>query len=144
MREQILLLGNGAIAAGIAASLLSRKIPVTLAIHNHDAGTSLKPLTEHPDVRLLDIRTDTRVWHCTGTSGHFQIVLDQKNRQSVLDCFCIVIAENAVLASCISRYGLKPSSHVHTLSNFFQNYETQVGDHRQFAQTVMAGVAVSF
>ncbi len=143
MREQILLLGNGAIAAGIAASLLSRKIPVTLAIHNHDAGMSLKPLAEHPDARLLDIRTDTRVRHCTGTSGHFQIVLDQNNIQSLLDCSCIVIAEKAVLASCISRYGLKPSSRVHALSNFFRTYEAGSG-HPSFPKTVaiLLGLAV--
>jgi coenzyme F420-reducing hydrogenase delta subunit/ferredoxin len=143
MREQILLLGNGAIAAGITTSLLSRKIPVTLAIHNHDAGMLPKPLAEHPDARLLDIRTDTRVRHCTGTSGHFRIVLDQNNIQSLLDCSCIVIAEKAVLTSCISRYGLKPSSQVHALSSFFQNDET-VSGHLSSPKTVaiLLGLAV--
>ena len=36
------------------------------------------------------------------------------------------------------------SGYINQQISLFVNYETQVGDHRQFAQTVMAGVAVSF
>ena len=40
--------------------------------------------------------------------------------------------------------GLGASGYITQQVSLFVNYETQVGDHRQFAQTVMAGVAVSF
>ncbi len=40
--------------------------------------------------------------------------------------------------------GLGASGYINQQISLFVNYETQVGDHRQFAQTVMAGVAVSF
>jgi len=40
--------------------------------------------------------------------------------------------------------GLGASGYINKQISLFVNYETQVGDHRQFAQTVMAGVAVSF
>jgi outer membrane autotransporter protein len=39
---------------------------------------------------------------------------------------------------------LGASGYINQQISLFVNYETQVGDHRQFAQTVMAGVAVSF
>ena len=40
--------------------------------------------------------------------------------------------------------GLGASGYVTRNISLFLNYETQVGDHSQFAQTVMAGVAVNF
>ena len=40
--------------------------------------------------------------------------------------------------------GLGASGYIGKQVSLFVNYETQVGDHRQFAQSVMAGVAVSF
>ena len=40
--------------------------------------------------------------------------------------------------------GLGASGYLTKDISLFLNYETQVGDHNQFAQTVMAGVAVSF
>jgi outer membrane autotransporter protein len=40
--------------------------------------------------------------------------------------------------------GLGASGYITQQVSLFVNYETQVGDHRQFAQTVMAGVAISF
>ena len=40
--------------------------------------------------------------------------------------------------------GLGASGYIGKQVSLFVNYETQVGDHRQFAQSIMAGVAVSF
>lgn len=120
MKEKTLLIGNSAVAAGIARSLLSRDIPVTLAIKDQDAGLPLRSLIDSAP-RLLDIRMNTRVQSCAGTAGDFHIVLDQGDRRSHTDCSCVVIAEDVALTSCISHYGLIPSAHIHTLSDFSQN-----------------------
>jgi quinone-modifying oxidoreductase subunit QmoB len=96
---------------GIAKALLSANIPVMLATADTAAAVDMD--TPSP---LFEIRTETRVSHCTGSAGDFQVILIDPHG-SVPQTFAnIVIAEDGMQSPLFSLYGLSACQTVLSLS----------------------------
>ena len=111
MKERTLLLGNGPVAWGIAKALLSGNVPVVLV--TPDTATSVD--TDDPSP-LFEVRTETRVSHCTGSAGNFQVILSSPHDTPPLTFANIVIAEDGIQSPLFSLYGLSASPTVLSLS----------------------------
>ncbi len=111
MKERTLIIGNGPVASGIAKALLSANIPVMLATPDTTASVN----TDAP-APLFEVRTETRVSHCTGSAGDFQVMLSRPNGSTPLTVAHIVIAEDAIQSPLFSLYGLSPCPTVLSLS----------------------------
>jgi coenzyme F420-reducing hydrogenase delta subunit/Pyruvate/2-oxoacid:ferredoxin oxidoreductase delta subunit len=111
LTERTLLLGNGPLASGIAKTLLSGNIPVMLATPDTAISVSIDTL-----VPLFETCTETRVTHCTGSAGNFQVVLSGPHGFTSLPFTSIVIAEDAVHSPLFSSYRLSPCPAVLSLS----------------------------
>lgn len=111
MKERTLLIGNGPVASGIAKELLSQNIPVMQV--TPDAAASVIP--DDP-AHLLEVRPNTRVSHCTGSAGNFQVTLSHPHGSPLLLFANIVIAEEGISSPHFSLYGLSASPTVLSLS----------------------------
>ena len=111
MNERTLLLGNGPVALGIAKALVSENSPVMLATPDASAAAVM-----NDPAPLFDVSTETRVHHCTGTAGNFQVVLSRPHGSTALTFANIVIAEDGIQSPFFSLYGLSPCPTVVSLS----------------------------
>ena len=111
MKERTLLIGNGTVAAGIAKALLSGNIPVMLVTPDMAASG----VTDDPSP-LFEVRTETRISHCTGSAGNFQVLLSSPQDITPLTFANIVIAEGGIQSPLFSLYGLRASPTVLSLS----------------------------
>jgi coenzyme F420-reducing hydrogenase delta subunit/Pyruvate/2-oxoacid:ferredoxin oxidoreductase delta subunit len=109
LKERTLLIGNGPVASGIAKALLSKNIPVMQVT----PSPSVIPDDPAP---LLEVRTETRVIHCTGSAGNFKVILSQPNGSPPLLFANIVIAEEGISSPLFSLYGLRASPTVQSIS----------------------------
>ncbi|MBI5593994.1 MAG: hydrogenase iron-sulfur subunit [Deltaproteobacteria bacterium] len=111
MKERTLLLGNGPVAWGIAKALLSENMPVMLVTPDTAASAAADDPTP-----LLEVCTETRVSHCTGSAGNFQVALGHPHGTPPLSFANIVIAEDGIQRPLFSLYGLSPAPTVLSLS----------------------------
>ena len=128
VKEQTLLLGNGRVAAEIASTLLSRKIPVTLVTSDITDSSWTHSLTLHPCAHLFQAFTQTQPYRFSGSAGDFRVVLTSENpshpQRMPLTCSTVVIAEDAVRKPNYSLYGLIPSPCVLSISDIAEMIET--------------------
>ncbi len=111
MKERTLLIGNGIVASGIAKALLSADIPVMLATPDTAASADM----DDPSP-LFEVRTQSRVCHCTGSAGNFQVMLGPPHGSTPLTFAHIVIAEDGMHNPLFSLYGLSACHSVLSLS----------------------------
>ncbi len=111
MKDRTLLIGNGPVASGIARALLSENIPVMLATPEPAAFAE----ADDPSP-LFEIRTETRINHCTGSAGNFQVILSDPHGSTPQTFEHIVIAEDGMQSPLFSLYGLSACPTVLTLS----------------------------
>jgi quinone-modifying oxidoreductase, subunit QmoB len=111
LKERTLILGNGPVASGIAKALLSANIPVMLATPDTAASADM----DDPSP-LLEVRTETRISHCTGSAGNFQVVLSQSHGNAPQTFANIVIAEDGIQSHLFSLYGLSACPTVLSIS----------------------------
>ncbi|MDO9110817.1 MAG: hypothetical protein Q7U40_09190, partial [Desulfatirhabdiaceae bacterium] len=117
MKERTLLIGNGPVASGIAKALLSKNIPVMQV--TPDAAASVIPDDPAP---LFEVRSETRVSHCTGSAGIFQVILSHPHGSPPLLFANIVIAEEGISSPLFSLYGLSASPTVLSLSEIQKDF----------------------
>ena len=65
---------------------------------------------------LFEVRTETRVSHCTGSAGNFQVILSHPHGSTPLTFANIVIAEDGIQSPLFSLYGLSACPTVLSLS----------------------------
>jgi len=111
LKERTLLIGNGPFASGIAKALLSEGIPV-MRITPEPA---VSMVTDVP-ASLFEVRTETRVHHCTGSAGNFQVILGDTPGSAPLAFAHIVIAEDGIKSPLFTLYGLRACPAVLSLS----------------------------
>jgi quinone-modifying oxidoreductase, subunit QmoB len=112
LKDRTLLIGNGIVASGIAKALLSANIPVMLATPDTAASAG----ADNP-APLFEVRAQTRVIHCTGSAGNFQVTLGSPRGSTPLTFAHIVIAEDAVQSPLFPLYGLSAGPAVLSLSD---------------------------
>ena len=117
MKERTLLIGNGPVASGIAKALLSKNIPVMQV--TPDAAASV--ISDDP-APLFEVRPETRVSHCTGSAGIFQVILSHPHGSPPLLFANIVIAEEGISSPLFSLYGLSASPTVLSLSEIQKDF----------------------
>jgi hypothetical protein len=120
LKERTLIIGNGPIASGIAKELLSGNIPVMRITPDTAAAAD----TDIP-APLSEVCTQTRISHCTGTAGNFQVILSSPQGSSPLAFANIVIAEDGVQSPLFSLYGLSASPTVLSLSGVQKMLDSQ-------------------
>ena len=118
MKERTLILGNGPVASGIAKALLSGNalasaIPVMLVTQDTVASVVMEDTSP-----LFEVQTETRISHCTGSAGDFQVILSNPFGSTPQTFANIVIAEDGVQSPLFSLYGLSASPTVLSLSEF--------------------------
>ena len=116
MKERTLILGNGPVASGIAKALLSGNalasaIPVMLVTQDTVASVVMEDTSP-----LFEVQTETRISHCTGSAGDFQVILSNPFGSTPQTFANIVIAEDGVQSPLFSLYGLSASPTVLSLS----------------------------
>ena len=65
---------------------------------------------------LLEVRTETRISHCTGSAGNFQVILSHAHGSTLKTFANIVIAEDGMQSPLFSLYELSASPTVLSLS----------------------------
>jgi quinone-modifying oxidoreductase, subunit QmoB len=111
LKERTLLIGNGPVASGIAKALLSENIPVMLATPATAASADM----DDPSP-LFEVRTETRISHCTGSAGNFQVILSPPHASAPEAFANIVIAEDNIQSPLFSLYGLSACPTVLSIS----------------------------
>jgi quinone-modifying oxidoreductase, subunit QmoB len=111
LKERTLILGNGPVASGIAKALLSANIPVMQATPEPAASADM----DDPSP-LFEVRTETRISHCSGSAGNFQVMLSPPHGSPPLTFANIVIAEDGMQSPLFSLYGLSACPTVLSLS----------------------------
>jgi quinone-modifying oxidoreductase, subunit QmoB len=121
LKERTLLIGNGLVASGIAGALLSGNIPFVLVTPDRTASVARKD-----PAPFVEVFTETRVSHCTGSAGNFQVILNNPNGSFQLTFSNIIIAEDGVQTPLFSLYGLSAAPTVLSLSEIQSFLDTSL------------------
>ena len=113
LQTKTLIIGSSACAKQIAEELLKKDVDVIVAVRDQIPALSFPGSSERTGLEIL---TQARLLKCQGAVGDFTVSMNQQGEPIERQVSHIVVAEGDRRESNLSAYGLKPSSHVLTLS----------------------------
>ncbi len=135
MTQKTLIIGNGRCACETIEALLAGGSEIIVA--SKEMPPFSFPLTDL-QARQIEMLTGAKTFSCRGAAGNFDIIFVKDGEKIYRSVQNIIIAEDATRKANFSLYGLKPGSHVISLSAMMKSISYQTDKSLNFSETKKA------